>query len=162
MNTQPTWDQREKASCLHLWTDYFHTLARELFGQDGTHANMLFFFDGERGLISADLIPPNVKHNQVNASIKNAIHEHNLYGVILIGESWTYSIKDKDHTACQLLNGEMSVSDLRPEDKREALIVQMENLDGDCIVYLNEIVRETAGIYLGESTKTSCGQRSWF
>jgi hypothetical protein len=162
MNTQPRWDQREKLACMRLWTDYFHTQAKQLFEQDRTHGNMLFFFDEERGLISADLIPPKLGANQVNASIKNAVQEHNLYGVILIGESWAYFIKDKDHTACQLLNGEMGVSDLRPEDRKETLIVQMENCDGDCIVYLNEIVRDTTGVCLGDSTKTSRERRSWF
>ena len=56
----------------------------------------------------------------------------------------------------------MSVSDLRPEDRKETLIVQMENRDGDCIVYLNEIVRDATGVCLGDSTKTSCERRSWF
>ena len=162
MNTQPKWDQEEKVACMHLWADYLHTQAKKMFEQDGTHGNILFIFDEESGLISADLIPPKVEHSQVNASIKNAVQEHNLYGIILIGESWTYSIKDKDHTARQLLNGEMSVSDLRPEDKRESLIVHMENRDGDCLVYLNEIIRNSAGATLSEGTKTNREHKSWF
>ena len=51
MNIQPRWDQGEKLACMHLWTDYFYTQAKQLFEQDKTHANMLFFFDGERGLV---------------------------------------------------------------------------------------------------------------
>ncbi len=162
MDTQPNWDQADKLACMNLWADFFHAQAKQLFEQDGTHGNMLFLFDEERGLISADLIPPNLPHSHVNASIKHAVEEHNLYGVILIGESWSYFIKDKDHTARQLLEGEMRVSDLRPEDKKETLLVQMESRDGDCIVYLDEIIRDTPAARLGTGTKTTRNQKSWF
>ena len=120
---------------------------------------MLFCFDEENGLIAADLIPPNLEHHQVYATIKNAVQEHSLYAVILIGESWAYCIKEKDNTASQLLDGEMRVSDLLPEDKKETLLVRMENRDSDSLVYLDEIVRNNAGVSLGESNKTSSNRR---
>lgn len=62
-------------------------------------------------------------------------------GVVFICETWAYYMKENDHTAFQLLDGEMKVSDLNSEDKREALMVRMENGDGDCLVYLDEIVK---------------------
>ncbi len=45
----------------------------------------------------------------------------------MMGETWMYIAKEKDHTVFQLLDGEMRVSDLNDEDKKEALMIKMEN-----------------------------------
>ena len=127
MNDQPKWLANEESACIKKWADNLHTEAKRLFNQDGTHGNILFLFNKENGLVSVNPVPPNVDHDQLNDSIMNAVIEHNLYGVIFIGETWAYFIKENDHTAFQLLDGEMKVSELNDEDKKEALIVRMEN-----------------------------------
>lgn len=162
MNDQPKWITNEESTCIRKWTDYLHAEAKRLFIQDGTHGNLLFCFNKEKGLISVDLVPPNIDQDQLNTVIMNAVTEHHLYGVVFIGETWAYFIKEKDHTAFQLLDGEMKVSDLNDEDKREALIVRMENRDNDCIMYLDEIRRDENGITLKKCQAIRETQKNWF
>lgn len=162
MNEQPKWIPNEESSCMLKWTDYLHTEAKRLFFQDGTHGNMMFSFSREKGLISVNLVPSNTDHDQLNEAIANAVNEYNLYGVVFIGELWMYSIKENDHTAFQLLDREMRVSDLRDEDKKEALMVRMENHDGDCLTYLNEITRNEDGHSLKEGEIIKSAQKNWF
>lgn len=162
MNTQPQWISNEESVSLHKWTDYLHTEAKRLFNQDGTHGSMMFSFNKEKGLISINLVPPGTDHEQLNDAIRNAVNEYNLYGVVFIGEVWTYFIKENDHTAFQLLDGEMKVSDLNDEDKKEALFVRMENRDGDCLVYLEEIIREKDRASLKENKTVRSDKKKWF
>lgn len=162
MSSQPKWIANSKSSCMLEWTDYLHTEAKRLFNQDGTHGNMMFSFSKEEGLISVNLIPPNTDNDQLNEAISNAVSEHGLYSVIVIGETWMYPIKEKDHTAFQLLDGEMRVSDLNDKDKKEALMIRMENRDGDCLVYLDEIIRDKSGHSLNKNKKIKSASRKWF
>lgn len=162
MDDQPKWIVNAESSCILKWTDYLHSEAKRLFNQDGTHGNLLFSFDKENGLVSVNLIPPNTDHDQLNEAITNAVNEHNLYGVVVIGETWMYSIKEKDHTSFQLLDGEMRVSDLNDEDKKEALMIRMENRDGDCLVYLDEIIRDKNGHVLKEGKIIKSALKKWF
>jgi len=162
MSDQPKWITDEESACIQKWTEYLYTEAKRLFTQDGTHANLLFCFNKENGLVSVNPVPPNIDHEQLNAAIMNAVKEHDLYGVVVIGETWMYNIKEKDHTAFQLLDGEMTVSDLNDEDKREALMVRMENSEGNCLVYLDEIIRDGNGVSLKEGKKNRGVQKKWF
>lgn len=158
----PRWDHQDKLLSLRKWSTHLQVEAQRLFSKDGTHGNMLFLFDEKKGLVSVNLIPPKVEHNEINIFIKNAVSEHHFYGVVFIGEAWAYFIKQNDHTAVQLLDGEMCVSDLNDEDKREILLVRMENRDGECFVSWNEIERDKKGASLGKGKKTSNEQRNWF
>lgn len=163
MNTQPTWQPEAKSSSICQWIDYLHMEAKRLFDKDKTHGNMLFSFNKEDGLIGINLVPPGVDHDLLNVSVRDAVIEHNLYGVILICESWAYFVKEEnDHTVFQLLDGEMKVSDLNDKDKKEILLVRMENCDGDCVIYWNEIIRNKDGIALSSGKKIYNGQRHWF
>lgn len=160
---EPTkWITNAESECLREWTDNLHKEARRVFNQDGTHANLLFLFKKESGLISVNPVPPNVDHDDLNTAVANAVTEHGLYGVIFIAETWLYFIKEKDHTSFQLLDGEMKVSDLNDGDKKEALMVRMENSDGDCLIYFNEIKRDENGITLDEGKLAKDSQNSWF
>lgn len=162
MSNQPKWISNEESACIQQWASHLHTEAQRLFIQDGTHGNMLFSFNKENGLISVNLVPPNTDHHQLNDAIRHAVNEHNLYGVVFIGETWIYFIKEKDHTAFQLLDGEMRVSDLHDEDKKEALMIRMESGEGDCLIYLDEIIRGQSGHALKESQVIRSSKRKWF
>lgn len=162
MSDQPQWIINEESTCIRKWADYLHKKAKNLFLQDGTHGSMMFLFKKEEGLVSVNLVPPKIDNDQLNASIKEAIYEHSLCGVVLIGETWTYNIKEKDHTAFQILTGEMRVSDLNDEDKNEALMVRMENSDGDCLIYLDKIIRKEKSVMLGEDKMITGDQMNWF
>lgn len=162
MSDKPKWISLAESECLRKWTDHLHREAKRLLIQDGTHTCLLFLFNKESGLISVNQVPSNVNHSQLNVAIANAISEHDLYGVVLISETWAYFVKEKDHTAFQLLDGEMKVSDLNVEDKTEALMIRMENRDGDCLIYLDEIIRDKNDVTLKESTAINSSQAKWF
>lgn len=162
MTDKPKWIPNAESECIRNWTKNLHTEAKRLMTQDGTHVSLLFLFNKESGLISVNPIPPNVDHDQFNVAVANAVNEHDLYGVVFIGETWTYFMKENDHTAFQLLDGEMKVSDLNSEDKREALMVRMENSDGDCLIYLDEIIRDKNNVILKDGLATESSQKKWF
>lgn len=162
MIDKPTWNPNAESESIRNWTKNLHKKAKQLLNQDGTHASLLFLFNKESGLISVNQVPPNVDHDQLNLAVEHAVNEHDLYGVVFIGEIWAYFMKEKDHTAFQLLDGEMKVSDLNSEDKREALMVRMENSDGDCLVYLDEIIRYQNGVILKDRLVTGSSQKMWF
>ena len=82
--------------------------------------------------------------------------------IILIGETWASFIKDKDHTARQLLDGEMKVSDLRQEDKEKALMVRMECLDDDALIYFDKMIRDKENVMLQEGKIDRNTQKKWF
>lgn len=162
MTDKPKWIPNAESECIRSWTEQLHTEAKRLMTQDGTHASILFLFNKENGLISVNPVPAKVDLDQLNTAVKNAVNQHHLYGVVFIGETWTYFMKEKDHTAFQILNGEMRVSDLNSEDKKEALMVRMENSDGDCLVYLDEIIRDKNGVILKDCLVTESSQKKWF
>jgi hypothetical protein len=162
MSDRPNWISAEASASILNWTNFLHIEAKRVFNQDGTHANLMFSFSEEKGIVSVNLIPPNTEHDHLNEAITNAVIEHHLYGVVLIGETWMYCIKEKDHTAFQLLDGEMKVSDLNNEDKKEALMVRMESRDGDCLTYLDEIIRNEKGHSLKEGEMALSKQKKWF
>lgn len=162
MDKLPEWKPQAESASLRNWTDHLHTEAKRLMTKDGTHACLLFLFNKESGLISVNQVPPNIDHEQLDEAIANAISEHDLYGVILISETWAYFVKEKDHTAFQLLDGEMKVSDLNAEDKAEALMVRMENREGGCLVYLDQIIRDKSKTTLKECTVANSSQVKWF
>lgn len=162
MSDQPEWITNAESECIRKWTEYLHAEAKRLFAQDGTHVNLLFCFNKEHGLVSVNPVPQNIDQDQLDSAIMNAVIEHHLYGVVFIGETWMYFVKEKDHTAFQLLDGEMKVSDLNDEDKREALIVRMENSEEECIIFLDEIKRDENGTTLKECKDIKMVQNKWF
>jgi len=162
MTDKPKWIPNAESECIRKWTENLHAEAIRLLTKDGTHASLLFLFNKESGLISVNPVPPNVDHEQLNVAVENTVNEHDLYGVVFIGETWAYFMTEKDHTAFQLLDGEMKVSDLNSEDKREALMVRMENGDGDCVVYLDEIIRGKNGVTLKDGLVIESSKKRWF
>src|SRR5437868_7098672 len=124
MIDKPKWIPKAESECIRNWTENLYKEAKRLLIQDGTHARLLFLFNKESGLISINPVPPNIDHEELNVAVANAVNEHGLYGVVFIGETWAYFMKENDHTAFQLLDGEMKVSDLNAEDKKEALMVR--------------------------------------
>ena len=107
-------------------------------------------------------VPPKSDHAQIHAAISDAVKKNSLYAVIHVGEAWAYFPKEKDHIAFQLMDGEMKVSDLKPEDKAEALYLRMENRDKDCVVYLNKILRDGDKVELAEGKTMLNEERKWF
>lgn len=162
MNDMPKWIPQKESASLRNWTNHLHAEAKRLFNQDGTHACLLFLFNKETGIIAVNPVPPNIDNSILHPAIANAVVENNLYGVILISETWAYFAKENDHTFFQLIDGEMNVSDLSDEDKKEALMVRMENADGECLMFLDEIVKAKNSVTLKEGTVTNSSNTKWF
>lgn len=162
MKDTPIWIPSAKSASIRKWTEQLHEEAKRVFLQDKTHAHLLFLFNDAAGLISINPIPPKTDNDIVNESMQRAVKEHELYGIILIAEAWVYFPKENDHTAFQLMDGEMKVSDLNDEDKTEVLVVRMESRDGDCLLYLDKIIRNGEQVDLGAGRQINPASRDWF
>lgn len=161
MTQGPVWTIGGEEECMHKWTSYLHAKARGMFLEDGMHASIIFLFSKENGLVSVNMVPPDIDHQQVDSGIVNAVQNDNLFGVILIGEAWVYFGKENDHTCVQLLDGEMKVSELTDEDKKDVLLITMENRAGDSVTYMAQILRDENGIVLDESTMSQSPYKKW-
>jgi hypothetical protein len=158
----PSWNPSARAACIRKWAEHLHKESKEVFLKDKTHANILFLF-GDDGLVSITQVPPKSDHAQIQEAILRAVKERNLYAVVHIGEAWTYFPKtEDDHTLVQLLTGEMRVRDLKDADKTEALVLRMESRDGDCVVYVDKIVREDGEVVLREGRTVNGEDLKWF
>jgi hypothetical protein len=59
-----------------------------------------------------------------------------------------------DHIVKQLALGEMAVSDLRPEDRGEALVVTVQGRDGTTKTWVDPIRRDaTGGVSFGQGNE---------
>jgi len=140
---QPEWDKLTPSESFFTYAEWLHEQAMDTFLEDKTHAQILFLFSEEEGLVSINQIPPNTTDKQLLNGVRQAIGEHNLYAVITLAETWTYFPKKKhDHVITQLVHDEMGVADLRDDDKTECLMLRMESRDGDGLVWLNRIIRD--------------------
>ncbi len=148
--TQPAWNPADKLGSLEAYAERLHGQAASLFKRDKTHVSVLFLFSDE-GLASVNAVPANTPPDALVAGVRQAVREHNLYGVITISEAWTYLLKRSgDHTAVQIMYGEMRVQDLKDEDRTEALMVRMESRDGGQLTWVDPIVRDGADVRLGD------------
>ena len=86
------------------------------------------------------------------ANLRGTLKANDVYGVIQIAEVWTYlPPRPNDHTFRQVLEGEIKVSELKPEDKTEALVIRYESSDGNQSVWVNPILRQGTRVSLGET-----------
>jgi hypothetical protein len=72
-----------------------------------------------------------------------------------VGEAWVRYAETgpSDHTLKQVIDGEIRVSELRPEDRREALTVTAHTRDGYAHTWIEETRRVGGGIEFGECAK---------
>ena len=159
---KPLWNPAAKSASIRKWADHLHKEAKRVFLKDKAHAQILFAF-GDSGPVSVTSVPPKTPHPQVHDAITRAVRKNNLYGIIHVGEAWTYFPRDEnDHTAFQLLDGKLRVSDLKGGDRTEALYLRMESRDRDCLVYFDRIVRNGVGVGLGEHKTIPDEDLRWF
>lgn len=122
-----------------------------MFLKAGSHVEIYFLFtrEGQGTLIQ---VPPGMTREAFMANLQGTIKANNAYGVIQIGEVWAYiPPRPDDHTYRQVLEGEMKVSELKPGDKKEALLIRYQSTDGDQCVWVNPIQRTGAGVSLGDA-----------
>ena len=122
-----------------------------MFLKSGSHVEIYFLFtrEGQGTMIQ---VPPGMDRETFMANLKGTMRKMGSYGVIQIGEVWTYlPPKPDDHTYRQVLDGEMKVSELKPEDKTEALLVRYQSAEGDQTIWVNPILRKASGVSLGDA-----------
>jgi len=157
-SSQPDWNPDDKQASLKAYAEFLHQQAVEMFSRDKTHCQILFLFT-DAGLVSVNPVPSNTAADALTAGVRQAVLENGLYGVIMIAEAWTYLPKRaKDHTAVQIMHGEMRVADLKDEDRTEALMLRMESRDGGHLTWLEPIIRTGDDVTLGEGMVLSRAQ----
>lgn len=146
---KPPWNPAEKSACLMHWGKWMHDEAREIFNKNGSHGKWLFMFD-DSGARSAYAVAPNTGPDELVLAVREAVHKHNPFGVITMSEGWVYLPKQwMDHTSRKILDGEMTVSDLRPDDRTEVFMIRLESRAGDCLTWIDPIVRQDGRATLG-------------
>ena len=149
-SSQPDWNPDDKQASLKAYAEFLHQQAVEMFSRDKTHCQILFLF-ADAGLVSVNPVPANTAAAALTAGVRQAVLENGLYGVIMIAEAWTYLPKRAgDHTAVQIMCGEMNVADLKDEDRTEALMLRMESRDGGHLTWLDPIIRTGDDVTLGD------------
>lgn len=148
--SQPGWNIDDKPGSLKAYAEWLHVEAVRVFRKDKTHVQILFLFS-DAGLVSVNPVPANTAADALTAGVRQAVLDNGLYGVIMIAEAWTYLPKRaKDHTAVQIMCGEMRVADLKDGDRTEALMLRKESRDGGHLTWLDPIVRDGDKVVLGE------------
>lgn len=148
----PDWDAADPSVSLRRTAEWFVEEARTNFLKDGTHVE-LFFLYGRDGQGSTGAPPPGMPKHQFVEGLKETIRRNGTFGVVHISQAWIYvPPRPNDHTYRQILAGEIAVSELKEEDKTEALVVRYECRDGAPRMWISPIVRtKDGGLALGDA-----------
>jgi hypothetical protein len=145
------WSHSNKAACFRRFAQELKAQSKQVFLKDKHHCEMFMFVteDGQGFVVPS---PPKMERDELVESVKRTIREQNVYGVVHIVEGWAYfRQKPGDHTFRQVMEGEIKVSELRPEDRDEALIVMMETKEGAHFMWVTPILRDGDRVLLGET-----------
>ena len=156
------WSPDTKATCFRRFAQDLKEQSKGVFLRDGHHGEMFFFVsdDGRAAVMPA---PADMDRDKMVDQLRQQVRENNIYGLVHISESWSYfRQKPGDHTMKQIMEGEIAVSELRPEDRDEALAVMMETREGAHFMWITPILRDGDVVTLGETlafpdkTGTTC------
>jgi hypothetical protein len=134
------WNPSNPIISFQSFAHYIHEQAKSVMLRDGFHAEMFFFLPlNGRGHI----VQHAGKDRDATAKwVKDHIREHYVYGLVHICEAWVRFASGKtDHILDQVIDGEIRVSELRPEDRSEALTVVAQSRDGYSHNWIDEIIR---------------------
>ena len=150
---EPTWDTADPMASFRRYGDHLHQKAKHLFLEHGRHIEIMIFFHGDGKSIS---IPIGGDRDRFVSVVKHALNGSGVIGIVHICEAWTHISHQPDHVNKQLLLGEMAVSDLRPEDRGEALFTSIQGCDGQSTCWVDPILRDKTGkISLGKGFQIS-------
>ena len=149
---EPQWDNTNPDESFFRYADYLHEKAKWMFLKDKTHVEIIFVFkstgEGILLLVKGD-------RDAFVAKLKVLIQKSNVIGVVHICEAWTRFGGNKDHITKQIMLGELGISDLRPEDRMEALFTSVQSRGGQSSCWVDPIVRDakTGEVSLGKDFK---------
>lgn len=145
------WDRATPMESFKAFAAFIHEQAKSVLVADKNHGEMVFFMP----LSGQGHVMPWVGDDRdaQNKWMRRYIRENYIYGVVHVGEVWARFAETgpKDHTLKQVIDGEIRVSELKPEDRKEALSVTAQSRDGYAHTWVDEILRMggTGTIYLG-------------
>ncbi len=145
------WSPATRATCFRRFAQDLKEQSKGVFLRDGHHGEMFFFVsdDGRAAVMPA---PADLDRDKMVDQLRQKVRENNIYGLVHISESWSYfRQKPVDHTLKQIMEGEIKVSELRPQDRDEALVVMMETREGAHFMWLTPILRDGDVATLGET-----------
>ena len=135
------WNRANPQLSFQSFAMYIHEEAKRVFLKDKYHSELFFFMplNGE-----GHIVQWTGKERDAAADwVQKHSREHYVYGVVHVCECWVrFADGPNDHTLRQIADGEMRVSELRPEDRKEALSVVAQSRDGYAHNWLDEIVRD--------------------
>ena len=140
----PGWDASKAADSFRDFARNVHGMAKDVLLRDGRHAEMFFFMplDGNGHIV---LWRSNDRDLE-SEWLRRHIQEHYAFGVVHVVEAWMHLAPTPgDHTLRQIMDGEIKVSELRKEDRKEALMVSAQSRDGWALSWVDEILRDGAG-----------------
>ena len=144
----PGWDSSRPADSFRTFASYIHEKAKGVLLQDGHHTEMFFFLpqDGK-----GHIVVWRDNDRDLEAQwLRNHISEHHAFGVIHIVEAWMHLARTPDdHILKQVMDGEIKVSELKPEHRQEALMVSAQSHDGWAASWTDEIIRAGGRLFLG-------------
>ena len=146
----PDWNPAAPLESFKHFARSIHEQAKGIMLKDKNHGEMFFFLplNGQGHLV----LWQKADRDRQAEWVRKHINEHYSYGVIHICEAWAHFAKQpNEHTLKQLQAGEMKVSELRPEDRTEVLMVSAQSRDGYAHSWSDEILRNKASgsLWLG-------------
>ncbi len=148
----PDWDASRAADSFRAFAAQVHGMAKEVLLRDGHHAEMFFFvLLGGQGHI---VLWRNDDRDLEAQWLRRHIKEQYAYGVVHVVEAWMrIAAKPGDHVLRQVMSGEIRVSELRPDDRKECLLVTTQSRDGYAQSWVDEMVRDGGKLSLGACTE---------
>lgn len=136
----PDWDTANPSGSFRKFADYMHNQAKKYLLDDGYHSEMLFFMplDGQGTLVLVE----GKDRDSMAQWVRDYINEHYTFGLVHICEAWVrFADGPDDHTFKQIQAGEMKVSDMKAEHRKEALSVSAQARDGFSVNWVDEMIR---------------------
>ena len=147
---QPSWNADDPAGSFQQFAVWLSEEARRVLLRDKSHAQMYFLYKGN-GQGAVIPVPPDTEKDAFTNAIRSTIRDYEVYGFAHVSEIWAYfPRRPNDHTFKQVSEGEMAVSDLKPGEKSEGLMVRAETRDGYCKVWLSPILRSPDAVALAD------------
>jgi hypothetical protein len=142
-NIQPCtardWNPADPAGSFRRFAQFIHQQAKSVMVKDKFHSEMFFFMplDGKGHIV----LWRGDDRNRQAKWLRQHIAEHYSYGVVHICEAWVrLASGPNDHVLNQVIDGEMRVSELRPEDRIEAITVTAQSRDGYSHAWMDEVI----------------------
>jgi hypothetical protein len=134
------WDRSKPAESFKAFARQIHGLAKEMLIRDGNHAEMFFCLPlGGHGHV---VIWNNNDRDKEAGWLRKHIAKHYVYGVVHVAEGWMrMAMSADDPTFRRVMAGEMRVSELKPDERQEVLMVSAQSRDGWTISWSDEILR---------------------